>query len=658
MSRFALLLRTLLALCAFSLFLGCPPTADDDDDDVVDDDDDDDDAADPCADVTDATSSINGGSLTGSTSGPNDALMGSCANPDNSAPEVVFAITAPEDGPIIASTANAGTDFDTILYVLGDCSDSSSEIACDDDGGGQGPSLLSFDAVAGTEYFIVVDGYDGSGNFDLTIEQVICGDGNVAGDEQCDDGNTDAGDGCDASCAWECVDDSMEPNSIPEDASDLSGETFPATVADLVLCPSDVNEEFGLYIDFYEVTVAEGEYIEVEVQGGATLTTTCADQQLSVALVNVFINGLADGNTDEGTCAFAAAEPEAPGTYYIAVFAGDQTIAPQDYTLSVDVGTSVCGDGEQTGTEECDDSNTTGGDGCSAACVLEDATCPIEGDATGAVDGANLTGSTAAATDAHEPQSCGAADGAPDIAYELTMLEDGPVILSLDNAGTDFDTVMYVRETCLDPGSEIACNDDGPKGLSSVLFFDAVKDIPYTIVIDGYADASGAYELSLTVPVCGDTNVDMNEDCDDGNQTPGDGCENDCTVTPVCSYTPDDDLGTLASGSTTTHSVTLVAGGDTLPDLTCSDVAGGDAMVQFEVTTAGTLTVDFTQDGDAQLGLFADDGTCAEAVCLDAGEGATEGQLTATVAPGVHFLILDTYAEGGEGTVNLSLIAP
>ena len=32
--------------------------------------------------------------------------------------------------------------------------------------------------------------------------------------------------------------------------------------------------------------------------------------------------------------------------------------------------------------------------------------------------------------------------------------------------------------------------------------------------------------------VCGDMVVDGGEECDDGNRTPGDGCENDCTLTP------------------------------------------------------------------------------------------------------------------------------
>jgi len=35
-------------------------------------------------------------------------------------------------------------------------------------------------------------------------------------------------------------------------------------------------------------------------------------------------------------------------------------------------------------------------------------------------------------------------------------------------------------------------------------------------------------------PVCGDGYVDWNEECDDGNEVGGDGCEPDCTIVPVC----------------------------------------------------------------------------------------------------------------------------
>jgi len=39
-------------------------------------------------------------------------------------------------------------------------------------------------------------------------------------------------------------------------------------------------------------------------------------------------------------------------------------------------------------------------------------------------------------------------------------------------------------------------------------------------------------EIVVVEPYCGDGHVDAGEACDDGNAVNGDGCENDCTVTP------------------------------------------------------------------------------------------------------------------------------
>ncbi len=45
-------------------------------------------------------------------------------------------------------------------------------------------------------FFFVFNGFFGA-------FEVVCGDGQVNGDEECDDGNTTDGDGCDSSCAVE-----------------------------------------------------------------------------------------------------------------------------------------------------------------------------------------------------------------------------------------------------------------------------------------------------------------------------------------------------------------------------------------------------------------------------------------------------------------------
>ncbi len=651
----------LLSLMGGLTLAGCPTGGNGDDDDATDDDDDDDDddgATDPCDSVSDITANLDGTPVSDATTGSSDTMAGSCTDGIGGS-EFVYSVTPDTSGLISATTDSGLTDFDTVLYILTDCGDTGTEIACNDDIDGQGgnySSYLEWDATAGTTYYIVVDGYDSAGGFELTVQQAICGDGDVTGNEQCDDGGTAPNDGCDANCNWECTDDANEDDDAVTEATSTSGTTFPVTFENLVLCPGDLNEELGVYIDMWEVTVAEGEYVDATVDGGASLTPQCADQSLAVILLDADLNDFAGGDTQDGECATMVTEPPA-GTYYIAVFWNDQTVAPQDYALSVDIGTSVCGDGDLEGLEECDDGDLEGGDGCSASCVEEDATCTVVSAVESNIGGATVTGDTSAGTDDHEPQSCGLAGGAAEDVYSLTVTEDQTIIVDLDNAGTAYDTTLYVREACVDPGSEIACNDDNANGLSSTLFFEASKDVTYYIFVDGYETEVGAYELSVTSPVCGDGNVDINEDCDDQNSDPLDGCANDCTFTPPCAYTADTDWGALSSGDNV-FTVDLTAATDDYPDLSCSDPEGGDLLISFSIPTAGDIDVAFTQDNDLQFGLFADGATCEEGICFDP-VAEPEGEFSLPgAAAGDYVLLIEAWTPGTEGTASLTVTVP
>jgi cysteine-rich repeat protein len=45
---------------------------------------------------------------------------------------------------------------------------------------------------------------------------------------------------------------------------------------------------------------------------------------------------------------------------------------------------------------------------------------------------------------------------------------------------------------------------------------------------------AGEARLSVEAAECGDNVVQLGEECDDGDLVGGDGCEADCTITPVC----------------------------------------------------------------------------------------------------------------------------
>jgi hypothetical protein len=108
------------------------------------------------------------GTYTGTTSSGqrNDYSPQSPTCPPNSAPDVVYVITARHTGPITATTA--GSSYDTMLYVSQTCG--GMPLQCNDDAKGSLTSSITWDAVIGENYYIVVDGYStDAGSYKLNI---------------------------------------------------------------------------------------------------------------------------------------------------------------------------------------------------------------------------------------------------------------------------------------------------------------------------------------------------------------------------------------------------------------------------------------------------------------------------------------------------------
>jgi cysteine-rich repeat protein len=101
------------------------------------------------------------------------------------------------------ATANAA------LYVLASCDDRTCQSGhgVDDCGPGQSEHL-SFVAPRTQTYFVGIDSRDpgGGGVFDVLVVRPTCGNKDKEHSENCDDGNTDPGDGCDERCRTELKD--------------------------------------------------------------------------------------------------------------------------------------------------------------------------------------------------------------------------------------------------------------------------------------------------------------------------------------------------------------------------------------------------------------------------------------------------------------------
>jgi len=144
------------------------------------------------------------------------------------------------------------------------------------------------------------------------VHTPVCGDGYLAGSEECDDGNTTAGDGCNATCQEEtptavCGNSTVEAGEQCDDGNTTNGDG----------CDSSCQDETPGAV-CGNSTIESGEECD-------------------------------DGNTTNGDGCSSSCQDEIPG--------------------------AICGNNTLESGEECDDGNTTDGDGCSATCENEAVAC-------------------------------------------------------------------------------------------------------------------------------------------------------------------------------------------------------------------------------------------------------------------------------------------
>lgn len=159
----------------------------------------------------------------------------------------------------------------------------------------------------------------------------VCGDGMVEGTEACDDSNTDAGDGCSATCTVEagyaCTPDS------------------PSLCTDIDECTEGTDN----CDDHATCTNTPGSFSCACEPGYSGDGVTCSD---------------VDECAKSGdTCDENASCTNAKGSYACECNAGYEGDG-----MSCE---ATCGDGILVGGETCDDGNTMDGDGCDAACEVE-----------------------------------------------------------------------------------------------------------------------------------------------------------------------------------------------------------------------------------------------------------------------------------------------
>src|SRR5437762_943273 len=103
--------------------------------------------------------------------------------------------------------------------------------------------------------------------------------------------------------------------------------------------------------------------------------------------------------------------------------------------------------------------------------------------------------------------SCGSSANSPERVFQWTPTVSGTATIQTCGAGTNFDTVLYMRSGVCASGPEVVsgCNDDACPNSSGLFRASRIKPTvnagqTYFIVVDGYGGAQGTFSLTVTAP--------------------------------------------------------------------------------------------------------------------------------------------------------------
>jgi hypothetical protein len=133
--------------------------------------------------------------------------------------------------------------------------------------------------------------------------------------------------------------------------------------------------------------------------------------------------------------------------------------------------------------------------GCAAASGTTEVFCTGEMDVTAAITSKTTTGTTTGAANDWVP-SCSTSSSASDKVFAL-QLPVPVATLTVDTIGSNFDTVLTIRNAQCTAEVPSACNDDGGGNLTSKIVLANVAPGNYAIVVDGYSSNNGMFTLNV-----------------------------------------------------------------------------------------------------------------------------------------------------------------
>lgn len=326
----------------------------------------------------------------GDTTGAANLLDESCGSFSGTGPELVYTLTAANDGTLAMSLATTNADLG--ISVRTDCGSPGSELVCADAVLGGTDEEVLVPVTAGQELFVIVDGYTSSdfGTFTLGVEEIPpettcddlldddfnnlidCADLNCKSDAACVPGSELVGAECSANteCASVAKDD---PLCLSEALTSLPGgycSEFCDLVADDcgtdgVCADFDLGGDLGVCLD---ACVDDGDCrnnygcLDMGLSGNVCMPDSCQVGSDAVAGTNTGDSSQGFTSNKEASCIFGSADAKETVFFYTPPADGTLTITlTSDPVVLPDLGFSVRTDCADEATEvagSCTDSNT------------------------------------------------------------------------------------------------------------------------------------------------------------------------------------------------------------------------------------------------------------------------------------------------------------
>jgi len=617
---------------------------------------------------------------------------------------MVYALKSDVAGSVKAELVAGYTKAN--LHARSECSDTSFQLGCSLRES-PGAIDLAFPVKQGQWFYLYVDGHrDGSKDFagpftlGVTVTPASCGNDLLDGNEECDDGNGLAGDGCDATCHLEptpaasaCPGHgvSLLAQADGSRSAVVSGTTVgrPNTVAP---CGSAMSSSAPDAI--FAVTPDIDGYLAATVSGPfnttASVLSSCAAPVGAAAQVLACSwkgDALSDpfGIEGLGSPTKRVGVPVVSGTTYFVVVdsaVGSGSASSGPFELRVHVTPPVCGNGIVEGTETCDDGGTDVNDGCDASCHLEpvtsrstcaDAEALTLAESTpgsGSYAGSFARGTTNLLANGNFFTSTADDDEpcwAPGKNAFFAVTAPAAGVLRATARSAAFDVVLGIRKpSCVLAGPALACANDSAKGLEESLAVPVVSGETVWIVVDSKTTDAGRFTLdvSLAPSGCGDGFFvpSATEQCDDGNKVSGDGCSATCTLEPqagidVC---PGVTLALAGTGTAPRRgSITLSTAGLAANYVGACGGSSKDGVVRIVAPMTGIL--------EARMRNMPGATVHARTVCIDPSTellkttGSTcpnvvHDRVTFPVTAGVEYFLFADGLDGAVGVPTLDVV--